>query len=44
MFKGVASQGTVTIPPALLTAVASVTSPATQTLTTSQKYGRVYFL
>ena len=44
MFKGVAAQGTVTIPPALLTAVASVTSPATQTLTTSQKYGRVYFL
>jgi len=43
MFKGVASQGTVTIPPALLSAVASTTA-ATQTITTSQKYGRVYFL
>ena len=43
MFKGVAAQGTVTIPPALLSGVASTTS-ATQTITTSQKYGRVYFL
>jgi hypothetical protein len=43
VFQSVEVQGTITIPPALLSAVASTTA-ATQTQTTSQKYGRVYFL